>query len=328
MRAAVVGADIARLGAAATRAVAAGWRRDRMLGDIGEALGVDAARFGEPPPARRPALPNNSGWLHSVGASPSSRAIAARLRRRCRFSSGGGSRQRSRVAGCPVEIAPGLPVWVHDDRTTSSTVPLSVRASTANWAACAAASSSAVKRPGRSAIPPRGPKAAAQLAQLLDRLVRVNNGRLERPGIAGQGELHDERRDSSHRVQIGHQRRHVAGPQHEPVDRIRGERYIIGGAAIRIGDTAIAGAQPPQEPVRVKGRNVGAIARRDDHRWLPRGSEQAFKLRPAAVAGTYPPTYITDAAAEIGKTIMAARISGGSGGAFPADRPAFDMRSP
>src|SRR5947208_12805897 len=48
MRAGVVGADVARQGAAAARPIAALARRDWPLGDIRQPLGIDAARLSEP----------------------------------------------------------------------------------------------------------------------------------------------------------------------------------------------------------------------------------------------------------------------------------------
>jgi hypothetical protein len=90
VRAGVVSANIARPGAAAARAVAASRRRDRALGDIGEAVGVDAASFPGPPElglaASRWRQPRVAGQMRpgcATGAA-SPRPARATTRRPCR----------------------------------------------------------------------------------------------------------------------------------------------------------------------------------------------------------------------------------------------------
>jgi hypothetical protein len=139
----------------------------------------------------------------------------------------------------------------------------------------------------RVVAPDRGarPETAAQFAQLRHRLGHGDDRAFERAGVAGQRELHDKRRDPADFVEIGHQRPHVAGPEDKAVHRFRGQRDLVGAAAIGIGDAAITGAQSAHQPLRVKRWNIGAIAGGHDH------AERSRDTKPEGGSRLQPPRF-------------------------------------
>ena len=103
-------------------------------------------------------------------------------------------------------------------------------------------------------------------ARILDREPGVDHVGVDRPRITEDGVLHDERlalrRD---RGEGACERPRVAGPEHVAVDRVGAKVDPVGPLAIGIRDRDLAGRQRRQEPVAVKGRDIAAIAGRDDH---------------------------------------------------------------
>ena len=166
-----------------------------------------------------------------------------------------------------VEIAPGLSIGMHDRQRDLVHRPAELLRQSGKIGGVGGGIESrpehdGIVSPHRDALP----EPAAQLAQLRDPLLRPDDRAFQRARIAGQRELHGERRDLSHPVEIAQQRPHVAGPEHKTVDVSRRQRDPVRAAAIRVPDAAISGLEPGKKPGCVERRYVGAIACRNDHR--------------------------------------------------------------
>jgi hypothetical protein len=260
MRAAVIGADVARQRASTARPVALLLCRDRALRDVGKAVGVDATRRaalrpdefrlradGQPHALRRrdggEAVQQSTlfrrFWITPAKAMAPRRSSEIALRLSVRGGEGdddlvGLPRERG---GQSLEITL-VPSWRgqrrHDDRVVA---------------------------PDDGALAP----ARGQIGNLDDRAHRIDDRALERARVAGQRILHDEGRAPAHRRQMRRERRHIPGPKNEPVDRALAQRHLIGGAAIGIADAAASLGQAAQEPSRIKGRNISSITSGNNH---------------------------------------------------------------
>ena len=115
-----------------------------------------------------------------------------------------------------------------------------------------------------------------QRLDLRDRRLGIDHMRLEGARIAGDRELHHERRSRPDPAQLRQERLHVPGPEHKARRIRRSQRHPIGRAAIGAADLGEAGLEPRQEPGGVEGRDIRAIARRNEHVVIERHRADPF----------------------------------------------------
>ena len=124
------------------------------------------------------------------------------------------------------------------------------------------------------------PETPGDRAHLFDRPPGICHPALQRPRIAGDGELNDEGKAEA--VDFGqriHERPGVAGPEYKPLDVPAFQRLRQLGAAVRIAHAHHTGRQPGHEPIAVERRDVGSVGGGDDHRPAARGRSARTKSR-------------------------------------------------
>src|SRR5262249_42508057 len=106
---------------------------------------------------------------------------------------------------------------------------------------------------------------------ILDRLHGIHNALFQHAGRIIDGVLHDERKTvTTHLLQMAEERTGVLGPEDKSINVVRKKRDRLNLLRISVPRLAIPGAQTVDEPVAVKRRYVGFVARRDNHgllRW-------------------------------------------------------------
>ena len=233
MRAGVVGADVARRGAAAARAVAVLASIDRALSDIPQPFGVDAAGFSRDlAPAARAGC---TGSAQSRARARSRRdAAAGRTSRQGRIAPGEPVPRRR-----PIEIAAGFPVRMHnrhnDFVNRAGKCPRQRREpGKMRGPVEIVGKNDRVVAPHRDA----GAEAAAQLANWA---TASSGGMTEVSSARGYPVTVNWTTNGamlSDGIQMRQQRPDVARPEHEAVDLSRPERDLVGSAAVGVGHDA------------------------------------------------------------------------------------------
>lgn len=111
-----------------------------------------------------------------------------------------------------------------------------------------------------------GPKLIYDPSDSVHRSRRTRYRPLDRVSIAGDRVLKVERKTFPSNFLNGrHERPRVLRPKHNPVNVLAGERYKKRPPAHWILDPAEARVEPIEEPATVERRNVGLVARGNDH---------------------------------------------------------------
>ena len=259
--ASVVGADVARFGTSAPCPVAARFGPDGVSGDVRQALGVDAAgrdgagdeEFGLRAHAQPHAIRLGDGnerfdevalglkrWISPVKAVPRCRCVEVPSR-----------------FGVDLQKRDGDLVAQAAQRFTEAAEVVEVEAQGGQRG-----EEDGVVAPDKGARAVGGGQAGGAVEDAVDgrcgafQFARVAGDRvLDDKGKAARGEG----------GQVAEKGADVFCPEHEAVDVAGAEADARDLAAVGVPDEAEAGAQAVHQPVAVKGRDVGAVAGRDDH---------------------------------------------------------------